>query len=159
MRRVLVISAIAVVTTFSAAKPAEACSCGVLANPTRDQRLAEVGRMLDWAEVVFSGEVVATDRSSGTLAVERMWKGAPRKSVRMRHGIPLPNGGLKVNSCTMAFSSGKHLVFAKQVSPGLWEASTCAPNGAIEDRREILEFLDELCRTTAKCGGPPAGRF
>jgi hypothetical protein len=150
VKRILVVIAIAV-GVLAMAGPVEACVCGVAYNPTRDQRLSEVRRIFDWADIVFTGEVVSTDRTSGTLVVDKMWKGVPLERVRMRHSIELPNGNFQINSCTKAFSSGKHVVFGKQVAPGLWEAGTCGPNGKFDPGSEVLEFLDELCRTVMKC--------
>lgn len=150
MQRLFGIAAV-MVAMLGTAQPAEACVCSVAYNPTRDQRLSEVRRVLEWADVVFVGEVVTTDRTTSTLSVDKVWKGAPLEKVRMRHLIELPNGDLQSSSCTKTFSSGRHLVFGKLVAPGLWQAGECGPTGSLSSKGEVLEFLDELCRTETLC--------
>lgn len=150
MQRLVGIAAV-LVAILGVGRPAEACSCAVAYNPTRDQRLSEVRRALEWADVVFIGEVVGTGRTTSTLAVEKVWKGPSLGKVRMRHSIQRPDGNLQHNSCTKTFSSGRHVVFAKLVAPGLWEAGECGPTGSLPSKDEVLAFLDEVCRVETLC--------
>ena len=159
------------IALFLAASTVQACSCVEIWD-------ARAG--LKNAALVFTGEVVSatkvmlprtyfTKKSDGqfvasqidesyglyTFRVISRWKGEPAKEYTILAGQPpdetiMP--GRALADCALHFDKGTtYLIFATE---GFTEATMCAPNGPVKDRKDDIAILDKLEPTAHRKSDP-----
>lgn len=126
---------------------AMACVCGVSVPPTRAERLEAVRREMATADAVFVGEYVSTDGQAVTLRVIKSWKGTEGRTVRLRSAVRVISGDrIQVDNCALSVEPGEFLIFASKSPDGVMSASKCPPTGKVDQRRELVDLLDEIVR-------------
>lgn len=124
-----------------------ACWCGELANFTPEQIRKRQTEEADWAEVIFSGEVVSIDRFKVKFKVDEVWKGKHQDEITMSTGARLTQEGrIKITSCDYKFIVGeKYVVFAKMIE-GELQTYQCTGTMVLKNAEARIEFLNEMQR-------------
>lgn len=158
LAKTLLLAALLVVIESRAA----ACICIELPNPKPEQVTKKLTAEADWAEVIFSGEVLTVDVLKVTFKVDRMWKGKQRAELTMSTGTKMVKEGMTTStSCDYGFRAGeKYLVYAKMIEGDL-QTFKCTGTSPFEHSGTRIDFLDEWQRKEKPkgAGGPGAAKL
>jgi hypothetical protein len=124
------------------------CACVELyPPPTPAQFRLEMQNSMDRAVAVFLGEVVTQETLVVVLKVEKVWKGAIGRTVRMQIATPRPDGLIEHDTCDYDFDPDKkHLVFA-EATPGGMKARKCRLTAPLSQAGRTLRVLDDLVKS------------
>jgi hypothetical protein len=103
---------------------------------------------IDRAVAVFLGEVVTREQLVVVLSVEKIWKGAIGKTVRMQVATPRSDGLIEWDTCDYGFGPDKkHLVFAESTPDGAMKARMCRLTAPMPQAAKTVRVLDDLVKS------------
>jgi hypothetical protein len=122
-----------------------ACVCIEFPNPTPEQVRKRLIEEADWANVIFSGEVLSVDTLKVKFKVDRVWRGEYKNEITMSTGAKrAKEGNVSFSSCDYEFKAGeKYIVYAKMIGDDL-QTSKCTGTGLLKNAESRIDFLDEL---------------
>ena len=116
--------------------------------PTPAQLRSGVQEAVNSAVAVFVGEVVTRESLVVVLKVDRVWKGAIGKTVRMQVVAPRPDGLIEYDTCDYDFAPDKkHLVFAEATPDGGLKARKCRTTAPMPRSAQTIRILDDLVKS------------
>lgn len=124
-----------------------ACVCIEPANLTPEEVRKNLIEEADWANVIFSGEVLSVDMMKVEFRVDRVWKGEDKKEITMSTGAKrTAEGEVSFSSCDYEFKVGeKYIVYAKMIKDNL-QTAQCTGTRLYKNAGPRIDFLDELQR-------------
>ncbi len=121
------------------------CVCFQAENPTPESVRAERKKEFDKATMVFSGEVVKSDRFKAEFKVDKIWKGEAVNRITMLTGtIDNGDGTHTSSSCDFSFKLGeKYLIYAYGELDRL-KTYECSRSSLLKNAVEEIEGLGKI---------------
>jgi hypothetical protein len=121
------------------------CVCFLAENPTPESVRAARQKEFGKATVVFSGEVIKSDKFKAEFKVDKIWKGDSINRVLMLTGIKENGDGTQTSSsCDFSFKLGeKYLIYAYGELDEL-KTHECSRSSLLKNAVEEIEGLEKI---------------
>jgi hypothetical protein len=98
------------------------------------------------ADLVFVGEVLASDQFDAFVKPIKVWKGRPASVVPLRDGVSASGSRRPAwSSCSYTLRQAeRHLLFAKLTADGVYRVIACTPSAEVAASAETMSALDRF---------------